>query len=150
MNRWNSAPIGIFFIANFVLAAGTLLSFDLNSQTLEAVRRFPPDTQRGTLRVTTPPEVLIDGQGARLSPGSRIFSTDNALVLSATLVGQDRIVNFRRDPMGQLLQVWILSPEEVRQGATSVRNFSFASDAPASARDDGKTPFDQLPKYPAR
>jgi len=77
-----------------------------------AVRMFPPQAERGLLRVILPPEVQLNGKPDRLSPGSRIRSTNNLLVLSGSLIGQDLVVNFVRDPSGLLHEVWILSPEE--------------------------------------
>lgn len=150
MKRWSLLPTASFLIANLVFSTGAVTLFDAQAQTPAPARRFPPDAVRGTLRVTTPPEVLIDGHPARLSPGARIFGTNNALVFSATLIGQDQVVHYRRDAMGQVRDAWILSADEVRLSAGAERNFSFASDAAPPARDDGKTPFDQLPKYPAR
>ncbi len=63
-----------------------------NAQDL--VRQFPPAARRGTLEVTAPPNVLINGQAERLSPGARIKNTNNTLALSGSLVGQRLLVNY--------------------------------------------------------
>lgn len=113
-------------------------------------RSFPPNALRGTLVVTAPPEVLLDGRADRLAPGARILNTQNLVTLSAGLVGQELTVNYRRDGAGLLHEVWILSPEEARDrraGARSARSLLFGSEAGAAPRDDGKTPYHLLPRF---
>lgn len=133
-----------------IVLSASALSFNLvSAQT--GVRQFPATAQRGTLVVTEPPEVLINGAAARLSPGARIKGVNDALVLSASLVGQSVLVNYRRDGQGLIHELWILSPEEAqekRAGMEPVTNFVFGSGADKPKTDDGKTPFDQLPKFP--
>ena len=114
------------------------------------VRQFPAAARRGTLEVTAPPNVLINGQAERLSPGARIKNTNNALVLSGTLIGQPVLVNYMREPYGLIHEVWILNEAEAREkraGSGPITNFIFGSDADKPKVDDGKTPFDQLPKF---
>jgi hypothetical protein len=117
----------------------------------ELVRQFPPAARRGTLEVTAPPNVLINGQPERLSPGARIKNTNNTLALSGSLVGQRLLVNYLRETHGLVHEVWILNEAEAQQkrtGSEPSTNFTFASDADKPKVDDGKTPFDQLPKFP--
>jgi len=132
-----------------VCAAGTLLG--ATAQTVG--REFPAKALRGVLQVTAPPEVLIDGRPARLSPGARIRDPNNMLVPSAQLVGERLVVNFVLEPQGLVHEVWLLTPEEAaRKGhlATPERNFVFSSELNPGPRDDGKTPFHLLPKFPQR
>lgn len=75
-------------------------------------RNFPPTALRGTLVVTYPPAVLMDGRDDRLSPGALIRNTQGSGVLSGTLAGQQLVVNYRRDNLGQILEVWLLTEEE--------------------------------------
>lgn len=120
------------------------------AQTLSA-RQFPPAAKRGMLVVTAPPEVLINGIAARLSPGARIKGTNNMLVMSGALVGSSVLVNYVRDGQGMIHEVWILNELEAlekRAGMGPLTNFIFGSDALKPKTDDGKTPFDQLPSYP--
>jgi hypothetical protein len=115
------------------------------------VRQFPPAARRATLEVTQPPYVLLNGQSQQLSPGARIKGTSNTLVMSGTLVGQQVLVNYLLNPQGQLHEVWLLTPAEAAQeraGMEPVTNFTFGSQADKPKIDDGKTPFDQLPKFP--
>lgn len=88
-----------------------------------ALRSLPPDSQRippisskaqyGVLRVTAPPEILLNGKPARLSPGSRIRGTNNLMVMSGTLVGQDLKVRYTLEPLGLVHEVWILTAREI-------------------------------------
>ncbi len=123
------------------------------AQAFENLRQFPPGAKRATLLVTAPPNVTINGVDARLSPGARIHGPNNMLVMSAALVGQAVPVNYQLDGLGQLTRVWILNQAEQdaqRANAVPVVNFVFGSSAPAVKTDDGKTPFDQLPKFQAK
>ena len=114
-------------------------------------RPFPPAALRGILVVTAPPAIQINGRDERLSPGARIRSTSNTLAMSGSLVGQRLLVNYVRDPHGLVHEVWILTETEAqerRPGLETVFNFQTASDADRPKRDDGKTPFHELPKFP--
>jgi hypothetical protein len=92
-------------------------------QPLPALQDLPPDAQRippisarakaGVLRVVSPPEVLLDGKPARLSPGSRIRGTNNLMLMSATLVGQDVKVLYTLEPTGLVHEVWIMTMREI-------------------------------------
>ena len=76
------------------------------------LRQFPAAALRGTLEVTTPPDILINGKPARLSPGARIKGTTNTLVMSASLAGQPVLVNYLRDGQGLVHEVWLLTAAE--------------------------------------
>ena len=78
-------------------------------------RQFPAAALRGTLEVTTPPDILLNGRPERLSPGARIRGLSNTLVMSASLVGQPVLVNYLRDPLGLVHEVWILSAAEAQE-----------------------------------
>lgn len=90
-----------------------------------APRNFPPKALRGTLVVAQPPNILLDGQPARLSPGSRIRGTNNMLVLSGQLMNQKLTVNYTVESHGMVHDVWILTDaeaEEKRPTAADLRN----------------------------
>ncbi|WP_218510224.1 hypothetical protein [Variovorax sp. dw_308] len=113
-------------------------------------RNFPTGTLRGKLLILNAPEVMLDGQPDRLSPGARIRSPQNMLVMVGAIQGQKFLVNYTRDPAGLVSQVWILTPEEASiERETAERPFLNFWPFVAASRphDDGKTPFDQLPKY---
>lgn len=151
MNRCLTSFLALIRIASGALLAGILAMVPVPASAQAASRTFPPAALRGTLVVTAPPEVLLDGRADRLSPGARIRNAQNLLSLSGQLVGQELTVNYQRDGAGLLHEVWILSAEEAREkraGARPARNFVFGPEAGAAPRDDGKTPFHQLPSYP--
>lgn len=78
------------------------------------IRPFPPTALRGTLQVTHPPELLLDGKAERLSPGARIHGTNNMLVMSGAIVGKTVLVNYVREPHGLIHEVWILNEAEAQ------------------------------------
>ena len=129
---------------------GAVVTFSTEARAQTAVREFPRAALRGDLVVTAPPEARLDGQADRLSPGARIRDPQNLLVMSGALIGQELVVNYLRDGAGLIHEVWILNADEAREkraGAVSARNFIFGSEVDSTPRDDGKTPFNQLPKY---
>ena len=75
-------------------------------------RPFPANALRGALVVVQPPDVQLNGQMARLSPGSRIRGADNMVQMSGTLVGYKLLVHYTLDPTGLVHDVWILTPDE--------------------------------------
>jgi hypothetical protein len=78
------------------------------------VRRFPEVAKRADFVVKLSPEVLIDGQLQRMAPGGRIFNEQNFVVMPASLTGQKYVVNYTKDFLGQVKDVWILSREELK------------------------------------
>ncbi len=116
-------------------------------------RNFPEGTLRGSFLMVEAPEIQLDGHADRLSPGARIRSPRNMLLMPATLIGQKLLVNYTRDASNLVSQVWVLTPDEARVARTSAaRPSSGLSDlwpfaVSAGPRDDGRTPFDQLPKF---
>jgi hypothetical protein len=78
------------------------------------------------MQITQPPELLINGKAERLSPGARIRGTNNMLVMSGALIGQNLVVKFVREPLGLVHEVWVLTPAEAQ--ATAHTNWARASD----------------------
>lgn len=76
-------------------------------------RNFPQNALRGQVEFGNPPEVWLNGQPTRLSPGSRVRDPNQMVVMSGALIGQKLIVNYVQDGMGQLHEVWILTPAEI-------------------------------------
>jgi len=75
-------------------------------------RPFPPKAQRGVMVMAQPPELYINDQPERLSPGARIRGPNNMLVMSGALVGQKLLVHYVREPLGLIHDVWILTEAE--------------------------------------
>ena len=79
----------------------------------QVARNFPQNALRGEISFGTPPELLVNGQAARLAPAARIRDTKNMQVLSGTVMGQRAIVNYTIDTSGNVFSVWVLRPEEI-------------------------------------
>jgi hypothetical protein len=73
----------------------------------------PIKSLRGEVVFGQPPEVTLNGQPARLAPGSRIKGTDNMLVMSGKLIGEKLTVNYTVDTYGLLMDIWLLREEEL-------------------------------------
>ncbi len=119
------------------LLLGTLLALaHVGHAQSQTPRNFPDHALRGKMVVVQPPAITLNGEPARLSPGARIRSQSNTLVLSGALVGQEVVVNYVRDGHGLVHEVWVLTASEAaekRAGAGDERNFRFSSDTPARA-----------------
>ncbi len=77
-------------------------------------RNFTAAALRGEMVFLNPPDIRLNGQLTRLSPGSHIRNRDNLLVLSGTLVGQQATVHYTVDDIThQVMDVWLLRPEEI-------------------------------------
>ena len=93
---------------HFVVAA--FVSVSAHAQTH---RSFAPQTLRGEMVVTQAPDVLVNGQPGRLSPGSRIRGDTNLLVMPGSIAGQKNNVHYTLSEDGQVKDVWILNPAEL-------------------------------------
>ncbi|MDP2034772.1 MAG: hypothetical protein Q8K29_15285 [Polaromonas sp.] len=137
------------------LPLALLLALPVAAQTADSdgslsVRQFPKAALRGVLVVKAPPEVSLNGKPDRLSPGARIRNLNNNFVVPGALIDQELLVNYTRDSMGQIYEVWMLSAEEAKEkraGLPSRFSFGFGFGSSAAPQDDGKTPYDQLPRY---
>ncbi len=136
-------------VAILTLAALPASSAIAQTDEVPSVRTFPKSALRAVLVVRAPPEISINGKPDRLSPGARIRNINNNYVLSGSLLGQELLVNYTRDSSGQVYEVWILNPEEAREkrAGLNTRNFSFGFESTTAPQDDGKTPYNQLPRY---
>jgi hypothetical protein len=151
MNRCPPLPSARYFGLLSLVAAILWVCGPATAQTTP--RQFPPSAKRALLQVMQPPDILLNGAPERLSPGARIKGVTNMMVMSGALVGTPVLVNYQRDMQGLIHEVWILSAEEAqqkREGMAPVTNFVFESEALKPKTDDGKTPFDQLPRYPGQ
>jgi hypothetical protein len=95
----------------FALLACALFAVAAPAQTT-VQRAFPANALRGEIAFGQPPEVKLNGQAARLSPGARIRGRDNLLQMSAALQGQSAVVHYVLDPLGLVRDVWILTDAE--------------------------------------
>ncbi len=112
MTRWTSAAPRRPFLRQALRALGTVALAATAAGARAQTRSFPPAALRGRLRIDTPPVVVLDGHADQLSPGARIRDTQNRFVTSAALVGQELVVNYTREPGGQISEVWVLTADE--------------------------------------
>lgn len=112
MNRCSSLATRRTALA--LAGAGLCLMASL-AQAQNAQRSFPASALRGTLVVTQPPAITMDGKAAQLSPGARIKGANNMLVLSGSIVGQQLLVNYTVEPHGMVHDVWILTDAEAAE-----------------------------------
>lgn len=88
------------------------LAAALPASAQQVQRNFPASALRGELTVVAPPEVVLNGQPARLAPGARIKGGSNLLVMSGAIVGQKLAVNYTIDTYGLVKDVWLLRADE--------------------------------------
>ena len=114
-------------------------------------RNFPVNALRGKIAFGAPPMIELDGQPARLSPGVRVQNAQRMLAPPASLVGQSYLVNYTKEATsGMVNQVWILTADEAgtkRAGAAKPFFNFWPFVANTGPRDDGNTPYHQLPGY---
>lgn len=100
-------------------SASALLAFAaslacLSSAQAQTHRQFPAYALRGELVVQQAPDVSLNGQPARLAPGSRLRNESHMLLQPASLAGQKLVVHFTIEPITGLLQdVWVLNAAEL-------------------------------------
>ncbi|HQS30736.1 MAG: hypothetical protein B7X59_07100 [Polaromonas sp. 39-63-203] len=141
------------YAATLLLTAAALSAWPALAQTDGApvVREFPKTALRGEMVVLAPPEISMDGKPDRLAPGARLRDSANLLVLTGQVINQKLTVNYLRDNMGLVQQVWILSEAEAElkrpNSPASLFNFVFGSSASTAPNDDGETPYHSLPSY---
>jgi hypothetical protein len=122
-------------LALLVVCVGALVSFPHTTLAQSMVRPFPADAKRGVMEVQAGPSILINGAAERLSPGARIRGVNNLVVMSGQLIGQKMVVNYTRDTLGSVHQVWVLTSLEASQeraGSELTTGVLFGSPAPKS------------------
>ena len=127
MNRCSTSVSTGHFTALF---AALLIALPLSALSQSGTRAFPAKALRGTLVVVQPPNVTMDDRVTRLSPGARIYNTNNSLVMSASLLNKEVVVNYTVDLRDQIQNVWILTETEAKEkraGFGVQRNFVFES-----------------------
>lgn len=92
------------------------------------LRMFPPAVKFATLRVSPNYEASLNQQPVRLSPGLRLFTPQNMMVLPNMIVNQPVKVAYTLDVQGLVQQAWMLSENEASKVQPVDRGFfSFTS-----------------------
>ena len=79
----------------------------------QPTRNFPQNALRGVVVFGEPPEVVLNGQPARLAPAARLRNQNNLLVMSGTLAGDKWTVHYTQDISGLIKDLWILRDDEM-------------------------------------
>ena len=93
----------------FALAAFCLLAWPAAAQ---VQRNFPQNALRGAVVFGIFPEIVLNGNLARLSPGTRIRKDDNMIAVPSAMLGGPFLVNYTIDFGGTVKDVWVLTPAE--------------------------------------
>ena len=102
-------------LARRAFCASALLGLALAAQAQSLPRNFPANALRGSMQVIAPPVIQMNGQADQLSPGARIRGMNNMLLMSGAIIGQTLLVNYVRNPSGQVHEVWVLTDAEAAQ-----------------------------------
>jgi hypothetical protein len=81
-----------------------------------ALKRLPDRARTGKLAILTIdvfPQAKLNGNDVYLAPGARVFSTTNLIVLPMSIQNAPQPVVYRQDMLGQLIEAWILTDEEI-------------------------------------
>jgi hypothetical protein len=85
-----------------------------------AGRILPPDARFGELKSNDYPSLTIGDQAYHAAPGLRIYDRNNLMILPVALQ-ESGYVLYKLDMQGDLMQLWLLTPEEeaaARQAAS--------------------------------
>jgi hypothetical protein len=92
-----------------LLAAALVVTLPAAAQ---VQRNFPQNALRGAIVFGNAPEITLNGQAARLAPGTRIHDLNNMLVVPSGLFGATYVVNYTVDTYSLVKEVWILTSTE--------------------------------------
>ncbi len=97
-----------------------------------SLRNFPEAALRGKLVVTGMYDARLNGKPIRMAPGVRLFSPQNSLVQTHTVLEKTLTVNYVLEgSTGMLLTAWILNKDEAaqkRQGSSGRSFLWFGAD----------------------
>ena len=109
----SSAP-GIVIVSRRALAilvAVALLSVLLVGSSW--ARDFPTQAQRGAVTAFNHPVITIGKKAIRLVPATRIRNEQNLIIMPSAMPPKAEVM-YRLDFSGNLQDLWILTPEEVK------------------------------------
>lgn len=95
-------------------ALAALILASVATGALAQLRPIPAEAKRGQMRHLEAMTVEVNGERMQLAPGAQIRNRANLIVLPGTLP-PDSLVKYTRNPQGQIVGVWILTPEEAAQ-----------------------------------
>jgi hypothetical protein len=98
------------------------------SGTALAERQFPASARYGELQAFQYPQARIGGKTLRLGPGARIHGEQNLIIMPGAVPSKADVL-YRVDLNGDVLEMWLLTPEE----AAVAKRMAGKSTAPATA-----------------
>jgi hypothetical protein len=93
-------------------------------------RAIPVEARRGKIAPHNTSFLVVENQLVRLLPGARIYNDQNRTITPGK-VPQDVVARIRYNDMGEIREVWILTPEEIARKDPN----------PESARRPGRSPI---------
>ena len=90
----------------------TVAAFSAAPAAAQVQRTFPQNALRGAIFIGEAPEITLNGDVGRLSPGARIRDMNNMTLVPSAVIGGRYLVHYTIDLSGLVKDVWILRPEE--------------------------------------
>jgi len=84
-------------------------------------RPLPVNATLGTLKLSAMPNIVIDGQGYKLSASAQIRNQKNLVVQTTTLSGPDVMALYKKSSQGQIDRIWILTDVEYQNIKNGVK-----------------------------
>jgi anti-sigma factor ChrR (cupin superfamily) len=111
--------LALAFALALALALATLPQAHAQSRT------FPSNTKLGALEITVFPRATLDEKPIVMAPGVRILNESNLIQLPSTVRGV-RAARYRTDMLGQVIEVWLLTPQELAVAQDEARRAAAA------------------------
>lgn len=105
-------PLSRRFCCNALVAMG-LGALSLAALAQVPWRTFPPGTQYATLRMGAYPQATLNKNPTTLSPGLRVFTQQNIIILYNQIPTTPVDVAYKMDTQGYVQSLWILTHSEV-------------------------------------
>jgi hypothetical protein len=108
--RIAAAPLLAICLAVGLAVAAALVHTPVHAQSL---RPLPATARLADFEMRQYPEILLNGELARMSAGGQIRDAQNRIVMPAGITGTHPVL-YERDPSGQVSRIWILTADEVK------------------------------------
>jgi hypothetical protein len=95
--------------------AALVLMTCLSAGAAAQLRSVPVQAERGFIRHIQGALVEIDGRQLPLAPGATIRGPNNLILVSTALPAEGAFAQYLLDADGQVVRVWLLSPEEAER-----------------------------------
>jgi hypothetical protein len=108
--RIAAAPLLAICLAVCLAVAASLVHTQVHAQ---SQRPLPASARLADFEMRQYPEILLNGELARMSAGGQIRDAQNRIVMPAGISGTHPVL-YERDPSGQVSRIWILTADEVK------------------------------------